>query len=138
MAKKAIVKLLEAAMKGKSEEAVVEALAISADEFGLLIDGSMEFSPLLAKKFGEVLEIEPRTILAAQADDQLNTLGVPAKELEKVEVKTTRAKGTGTDGRPSQSPMHRERRMISITLPSDVPAAQANKTVRAVMASFAD
>jgi hypothetical protein len=118
MATKAIVKLLKAALKNVNKEEAIALIGIHADEFDLLVDGSMEFSPLLAKKFGEALAIEPRTILAAQADDQLNALGVEAKPLEKVAVSSETKKATGTDGRPSQSPMHRELRgLASIALP---------------------
>ncbi|BDD79715.1 hypothetical protein [Burkholderia phage FLC9] len=148
MATKAIVKLLKTALKGTNKEEVINLVGIPADEFDLLVDGSMEFSPLLAKKFGEALNIEPRTILAAQADDQLNSLGAVAKPIEQVAVQAEAKKATGTDGRPSQSPMFRDTGMVKLTakggrsiglkFPSGTTDEQANKTMRAVVASFAD
>jgi plasmid maintenance system antidote protein VapI len=133
---KQIVKILEAAMKDNSNVAVAEALGMSEDDFQLVLDGSMEVSPALAMKIEQVLGIDAHDLLAAQTADQLAALG--HQRIEKATKATKTVKATGTDGRPSQSPMTRERRTTTMTFSDNVSVDKAQRSVAAVARILAE
>jgi plasmid maintenance system antidote protein VapI len=97
---KQIVKVLKNVMKNRDREEVLKDLVMPGSELDLILDGTMEISPMVAVKFEKVFGIDAHDLLAAQSADQLETLGHQRIKKVKVPEATTR-----TDGQPSQSPV---------------------------------
>jgi plasmid maintenance system antidote protein VapI len=132
-----VTKLLGDAVKKLDSHAVLaEALGIQLEgRVQMLIDGEVEISAANAIKIEKLTGLSAKRLMEAQAADALEAAGY--EEAAVAPVKVERAKGTGTDGMPSQSPMSKDRGHVSMSF-SGVSDAQANKAVRAVMQSFAE
>lgn len=99
---KQVVKLLKNIMKNRDREEVLTDLGMPSSDLDLILDGSMEISPMVAMKFEQVFGIDAHDLLSAQTTDQLEILG--HKRIEKT-TKAIKEATPRTDGKPSQSPV---------------------------------
>lgn len=104
---KQVVKMLKNVMKNRDREEVLTDLGMPSSDLDLILDGTMEISPVVAMRFEQVFGIDAHDLLSAQTSDQLATLG--HKRIEKA-AKAIKEATPRTDGQPSQSPVFGKKR----------------------------
>lgn len=128
---KQIAAFLKKAFQGKDHAEAAKALDLTPEAFAELLEGHITITPRIAVDVGNFTGIEPRDLMELQTEASLVAAGAGKRKPKEVATRDV-SRATGTDGRPSQSPMKRERTQITMTFGNNVSADKAQRAVEAV------